>query len=88
MTELAGRTVLVTGASKGIGAETVRALGTAGAHVIAHYNQDLPGAQAAVDGLPADRVHLVQADLADPAAARQLWQRCDPVARAGRRPGQ
>jgi NAD(P)-dependent dehydrogenase (short-subunit alcohol dehydrogenase family) len=73
MSELAGRTVLVTGASKGIGAETVRALGAAGAHVIAHYNQDLAGAQAAVDGLPAERAHLVRADLADPAAARQLW---------------
>ena len=74
MTELAGRTVLVTGASKGIGAETVRALGAAGAHVIAHYNQDPPGAQAAVESLPAERVHLVQADLAYPPAARQLWK--------------
>lgn len=74
MTELAGRTVLVTGASKGIGAETIRALGAAGAHVIAHYNQDLAGAQAAVEGLPAERVHLVQADLGVPAAARQLWR--------------
>jgi len=74
VTELGGRTVLVTGASKGIGAETVRALGAAGAHVIAHYNQDLAGAQAAVDGLPAERVQLAQADFAEPAAARQLWQ--------------
>jgi NAD(P)-dependent dehydrogenase (short-subunit alcohol dehydrogenase family) len=74
VTELAGRTVLVTGASKGIGAETVRALGAAGANVIAHYNQDRPGAQAAVEGLPAERVHLVQADLAYPPAARQLWK--------------
>lgn len=73
MTELAGRTVLVTGASKGIGAQTVQALGAAGAHVIAHYNRDRDGAQEAVAGLPAERVHLAQADFADPAAARQLW---------------
>ncbi len=74
MTELAGRTVLVTGASKGIGAETVRALGAAGAHVIAHYNRDQEGAREAVAGLPDERVHLAQADLAEPAAARRLWQ--------------
>jgi NAD(P)-dependent dehydrogenase (short-subunit alcohol dehydrogenase family) len=74
VTELAGRTVLVTGASRGIGAQTVRALGAAGAHVIAHYNRDQEGARAAVAGLPAERVHLTRADLAEPAAARQLWQ--------------
>ena len=43
MTDLAGRTVLVTGASKGIGAETAAALGRAGAHVVAHYNTDRGG---------------------------------------------
>lgn len=74
MTDLTGRTVLVTGASKGIGAETVRALGAAGAHVIAHYNRDLAGAQAAVAGLAADRVQLAQADFTEPAAARRLWR--------------
>jgi NAD(P)-dependent dehydrogenase (short-subunit alcohol dehydrogenase family) len=73
VTELAGRTVLVTGASKGIGAETVRALGRAGAHVIAHYNRDLDGARAAAAGLPDERVELARADLAEPGGARQLW---------------
>jgi NAD(P)-dependent dehydrogenase (short-subunit alcohol dehydrogenase family) len=73
VTELAGRTILVTGGSKGIGAEIVRVLGEAGANVIAHYNRDLAGARAATAGLPAGRVHLAQADLAQPGAARQLW---------------
>jgi 3-oxoacyl-[acyl-carrier protein] reductase len=73
VTELAGRTVLVTGASKGIGTQIVRALGAAGAHVIAHYNRDEAGARAAAGGLPAERVLLAQADLAEPAAARRLW---------------
>jgi NAD(P)-dependent dehydrogenase (short-subunit alcohol dehydrogenase family) len=73
VTELTGRTVLVTGASKGIGAQIVRALGTAGAHVIAHYNRDEEGARAAAAGLPAERVLLAQADLAEPTAARGLW---------------
>jgi NAD(P)-dependent dehydrogenase (short-subunit alcohol dehydrogenase family) len=73
MTELAGRTVLVTGASKGIGTQIVTALGAAGAHVIAHYNRDIAGARAAAGGLPAERVLLAQADLAEPTAARRLW---------------
>jgi NAD(P)-dependent dehydrogenase (short-subunit alcohol dehydrogenase family) len=74
VTELAGRTVLVTGASKGIGAQTVRVLGAAGAHVIAHYHRDVDGARAAVADVPGERVLLAQADLAEPGAARQLWR--------------
>jgi NAD(P)-dependent dehydrogenase (short-subunit alcohol dehydrogenase family) len=74
VTELANRTVLVTGASKGIGAQIAGALGAAGAHVVAHYNSDPEGARAAVAGLPAERAHLAQADFAEPAAARRLWQ--------------
>lgn len=73
MTDLAGRTALVTGASKGIGTQIIRVLGASGAHVIAHYNHDQAGARAAASGLPAERVLLAQADLADPAAARRLW---------------
>jgi NAD(P)-dependent dehydrogenase (short-subunit alcohol dehydrogenase family) len=75
MTELAGRTVLLTGASKGIGAATARALGAAGAQLIGHYNRDLAGARAATQGLPEERCLLLQADLSDPGAARDLWRR-------------
>jgi NAD(P)-dependent dehydrogenase (short-subunit alcohol dehydrogenase family) len=75
MTDLAGRTVLLTGASKGIGAAAARALGAAGAHLIAHYNSDADGACAATDELPDDRRLLLQADLSQPSAARDLWQR-------------
>jgi NAD(P)-dependent dehydrogenase (short-subunit alcohol dehydrogenase family) len=74
VSELVGRTVLVTGASKGIGAQIVRALGAAGAHVIAHYNRDEEGARAAAGDVSADRVLLARADLSGPAAARELWQ--------------
>lgn len=75
MTNLNGRTVLLTGASKGIGAESARVLGEAGAHLIAHYNSDEQGARAATSGIPDDRKLLLRADLSDPAAARELWQR-------------
>lgn len=75
MTDLTGRTVLLTGASKGIGAAAARALGDAGAHVIAHYNSDQAGALAATDEIPDDRKLLLQAELADPGAVRELWAR-------------
>jgi len=71
--ELNGRVVLVTGASKGIGAATVRALGAAGAAVVAHYGSDEAGARAATAGIPEERRLVAGADLADPAAAAGLW---------------
>ena len=64
--ELKGRTVLVTGASKGIGSAIVEALGRAGADVIAHYGSDLAGAQAATSQIPQDRKLLITADLSKP----------------------
>jgi NAD(P)-dependent dehydrogenase (short-subunit alcohol dehydrogenase family) len=75
VTALDGRVVLLTGASKGIGAETAAALGAAGAHVVAHYNSDRAGAEQATAAIPEDRRLLLAADLADPAAARALWTR-------------
>lgn len=72
--ELTGKTVLVTGASKGIGAAIVEALGRQGANVIAHYGSDRAGVEAATAAIPADRRHLLPADLAKPDGARQLWR--------------
>jgi NAD(P)-dependent dehydrogenase (short-subunit alcohol dehydrogenase family) len=75
MTEdLSGRTVLLTGAPKGIGAATARGLGEAGAHVVAHFGADEEGARDAVAAIPDERKLLVEADLADPQAARRLWE--------------
>jgi NAD(P)-dependent dehydrogenase (short-subunit alcohol dehydrogenase family) len=47
MFDLTDKTILVTGSSKGIGAEIVAALGRQGANVIAHYGHDRKGAVAA-----------------------------------------
>ena len=74
MTDLSGRTVLVTGASKGIGAETVAALGRAGAHVVAHYGSDRVGAEAATAAIPDERKLLVGADFMEEGAPEQLWR--------------
>lgn len=74
MIDLTGKTVLVTGASKGIGAEIAAALGHAGASVIAAYNSDEAGARSATGTIPEDRRHLLSLDLGDPGAGRELWQ--------------
>jgi NAD(P)-dependent dehydrogenase (short-subunit alcohol dehydrogenase family) len=73
MRDLAGRTVLVTGASKGIGAETVAALGRAGAHVVAHYGVDRAGAEAATAAIPDERKLLIGADLFEASETQRLW---------------
>lgn len=71
--DLSGKTILLTGASKGIGAATAAILGDAGAHVVAHYGSDREGAEAATAAIPAERLLLVQADLADLDAVERLW---------------
>ena len=70
---LAAKTVLVTGASKGIGAAIAGRAGAAGAHVILHYAQDRAGAEAAARAIPAERKHFVQGDFAQPEAADRVW---------------
>jgi len=74
MLELSGKTILLTGASKGIGAATARILGEAGAHLVAHYSSDHDGAAEAVSMIPEDRRLLVQGDLADPLAVEEIWR--------------
>jgi 3-oxoacyl-[acyl-carrier protein] reductase len=59
------KTVLVTGASKGIGQSIALAVGAAGYNVVVHYNQDQVGAQATVDQIKAQDVdaRLIQFDI-------------------------
>ncbi len=71
---LAGRTVLLTGASGGIGAATATILAAAGAHVIAQYRTDEDAARAALSDAPTDRIHLLAADLGSAQGARRLWR--------------
>ena len=70
---LTGRTVLVTGASRGIGAETTRTLGERGATVIAHYGEFRKGVDEAVAEIAPERRSIIAADMSEPGAARRLW---------------
>ncbi len=73
MGSLNGRTVVVTGASKGIGAAIAAALVAAGARVIAHYGGDRAGAEDAVAGAAPGQVTILSADFHDMDAVDRFW---------------
>lgn len=70
-TELDGQTVLITGASGGIGAATARALASEGARVVLHYNRNRGSAEALEAELP--RSFVVQADVSDEASVDAMY---------------
>jgi NAD(P)-dependent dehydrogenase (short-subunit alcohol dehydrogenase family) len=80
MIELHGKTVLVTGGSRGIGAAIARAVGAAGAGVLLHYGRSAAAAEAVRAAIGGDRCQLIQADLADPEAPARLWRRAREAA--------
>ncbi|MEM9901489.1 MAG: SDR family oxidoreductase [Pseudomonadota bacterium] len=73
MKPLQGKTVIVTGASKGIGAAIATSMVSAGARLIAHYGGDRAGAEAATAGAEAGQVELLQADFHDMKAVDRFW---------------
>ena len=69
---LAGKVVLVTGASKGIGKAVVERLGKDGASVVVNYASDTAGAEAVVASIGAERALAVQADVSTIAGIESL----------------
>ncbi|WP_341359204.1 SDR family oxidoreductase [Georgenia sp. M64] len=63
---LAGKVVLVTGATGGIGSATAHAAATAGARVAVHHLRDAERADALAAALPGAGHVVVEADVTDP----------------------
>ena len=75
--KLKDKTAVVTGASKGIGAEIARALAAEGAAVVVNYNSDRAGAEKVAAAIVAagGRAVAVQADVSKPDDIRSLFER-------------
>ena len=73
--DLSGKTILVTGGSRGIGAATVRLVVQLGAKVILHYGQSLLAAEDISRELGEENCHLISADLSNSGAATSLWDK-------------
>ena len=74
MTDLSGKTALVTGASRGIGRASALALAKAGAQVLVHYGRGAAEAEAVVKAIreAGGRADAIDADLAAPDGAHKL----------------
>lgn len=79
-----GRTLLITGASRGIGAATAVLAAARGWDVAINYRQDLAAAQAVADGVRAlgQRAVLLQADVSLEAEAVAMFKLLDRMAGA------
>ncbi|MCP3800633.1 SDR family oxidoreductase [Allokutzneria sp. A3M-2-11 16] len=75
---MTGRVVLVTGASRGVGAETARLLAASGAHVFVNYRDKAKRADRVVADIVEARgsAEAVKADLTDPDAVAAMFERC------------
>lgn len=74
MIDLSGKTVLVTGGSRGIGEAIVRTCAAAGAKLLLHYNRNGAAAETVRDAVGREACHLIQADLAEADAPGALWR--------------
>ncbi|HEX8322781.1 MAG TPA: SDR family oxidoreductase [Tepidisphaeraceae bacterium] len=83
---LSGKTAIVTGGSRGIGAAVAHSLGVSGANVVAAYNSNAAEADKIVRAIgdAGGRAVAVQADVSQPGAgkvlfdaAEQQFTRCD-----------
>jgi NAD(P)-dependent dehydrogenase (short-subunit alcohol dehydrogenase family) len=78
--DLSGKVVVITGGSRGIGAETARRMAAAGARVIVNYHSSDEAANAVVREI-GERAVAIRADVADPEALKGMID--DVVSRFG-----
>jgi NAD(P)-dependent dehydrogenase (short-subunit alcohol dehydrogenase family) len=74
MLTLEGQTILITGASRGIGAATATVALDAGASIIGSFRTGAGILDKLLAQYGPARVHSVKADLAQPGAGRALWR--------------
>ena len=80
MADLGGKTVVITGASKGIGAAITEVMIEAGATVIAHYGGDRAGAEVATSRAKRGQATLLSADFSDMGAVDDFWAQAHAAA--------
>jgi 3-oxoacyl-[acyl-carrier protein] reductase len=80
--DLTDKVALITGASRGIGAETALRFGLAGARVAVNYNRGCDAAEEVVRTIGEERAAAFGADIADPKAIESMIDAV--VARWGR----
>ncbi len=73
--KLAGKTALVTGGAKRLGAAVVRSLAAQGTHCVIHYNTSAKEAEALAMEIhrAGVRAFLVQGDLSNPEEVDFVW---------------
>jgi len=74
MIDLGGKTILVTGGSRGIGAAIVRAVAAAGASVLLHYAKSRAAAETIQNAIGLKFCQLIAADLGEIEAPVNLWR--------------
>lgn len=79
MSSIPEQTILVTGASRGIGAATARALLQAGALVVGTYNREPGELDRLADEYGSGRVTGLRVDLSRPGAANALWEEANEL---------
>lgn len=73
MTDLKNKTVLITGASRGVGAAAAAACKAAGARVLMHYGSDRKAAEAVAEKNGVKKSDLIEADLNVPEHPAAVW---------------
>ena len=73
MIEFTGKTILITGGSRGIGAATVRQVVAHGGKVLIHFGSNRTAAEALAREVGKTSVVLCQADLTSESETERLW---------------
>jgi 3-oxoacyl-[acyl-carrier protein] reductase len=81
MTDQTGKIVIVTGASRGIGAAVAARLAKDGLAVVINYSGDVKSAEALAGRIEAGggRALAIKADVSDPKAVREMFERTEQV---------